>query len=140
MIDSHKTEDLARLHQLCSGTPTGLPCLKRALRDSVTQRGKEINRLSVVIDEAEEDQAGGGDGEGDAKRKGRLAKIKSANTGASRWVQDVLDLKDKFDAIWTHCWQCDRELESTLNEVSGRAMKSFASGLTACRHSQISST
>ncbi|KIL67568.1 hypothetical protein M378DRAFT_22743 [Amanita muscaria Koide BX008] len=117
MIDSQKMEDLSRLYHLYSGVPTGLPCLKRALRESILQRGREINRLSVVVDEVDEDRGGGENEEGNSKRKGKIAKIKSANTGASQWVQNVLDLKDKFDTIWKHCWQSDRELESTLDEA-----------------------
>jgi len=93
MIDFHKIEDLTRLYQLCSGIPSGLPCLKCTLRDSILKRGKEISRLSSAVDEAQEDQAGTVNDEGDAKRKGRITKIKSANDGASRWVKDVLDLK-----------------------------------------------
>ena len=113
MVDSSKVEDLGRLYRLCSGIETGLPCLKRALKDSITRQGKDINRLSLVVDEADEEQAE----EGDAKKKGRIAKIKSANTGASKWVQDVLNLKDKFETIWKNCWQSDREMESSINEV-----------------------
>ncbi|KAK2463401.1 hypothetical protein APHAL10511_004487 [Amanita phalloides] len=115
MVDSSRTDDLARLYRLCSGIQTGLPCLKRALKDSITKQGKEINRLSLIVDEAEEDQAAAD--EGDARRKGKIAKIKSANAGASKWVQDVLDLKDRFDIIWKTCWQSDREIESAMNEA-----------------------
>jgi len=128
MVDASKVEDLARLYRLCSGIQTGLPYLKRALKDSISRRGKEINRLSLAVDEAEEDQAGD---EGDTKRKGRIAKIKSANTGASKWVQDVLDLKDKFETIWKNCWQSDREIESSMNEV-GDTEKLVCYRLTLC--------
>lgn len=118
MVDSLKVEDLACLYRLCSGIATGLPCLKRALKNSITRQGKEINRLSIVVDEADEEQPGAE--EGDAKRKGRIAKIKLANTGASKWVQEVLNLKDKFDTIWKTCWKCDREIESSMNEVGDK--------------------
>lgn len=118
MVDLLKVEDLACLYRLCSGIVTGLPCLRRALKDTITRRGKDINRLSVVVDEVDEEQVGVE--EGDAKRKGRIAKIKSANIGASKWVQEVLNLKDKFDTIWKNCWQCDREIESSMNEVGDK--------------------
>ena len=116
MINLSKKEDLACLYRLCIGIPPSLPYLKKALKGSIMQRGKEINRLSLVVDEADEDQVG--PDEGDTKRKAKIAKIKSANIGASKWVQDVLDLKDKFDDIWTICWQGDLTIESTMYEVS----------------------
>ncbi|KAF8632266.1 hypothetical protein AX15_002011 [Amanita polypyramis BW_CC] len=115
MINSSKKEDLARLYRLCVGIPPGLTYLKKVLKDSITQCGREINRLSLVVDEVDEEQAG--PDEGDAKRKAKIAKIKSANIGASRWVQDVLDLKDKFDNIWVSCWQSDLSIESAMYEA-----------------------
>ena len=57
-----------------------------------------------------------------AKAKGK-AKARPPNaasqtlTLALKWVQDVLDLKDRFDRIWSKAFQSDRDLESSLNEV-----------------------
>jgi hypothetical protein len=37
---------------------------------------------------------------------------------AVRWVQDVLDLKDKFDRILEQAFQGDKSIQISINEVS----------------------
>ncbi|KAJ7170656.1 Cullin-domain-containing protein [Mycena crocata] len=108
MIDLNKTNDMARLYRLFIMVPTGLSCLKRALKDSVRKRGDAINQASSGIE--------GGDGAPTPKSR---AAASGAQTLASalKWVQDVLDLKDLFDKIWKDAFSCDRELESNLNEA-----------------------
>ncbi|KAF8206446.1 Cullin repeat-like-containing domain protein [Mycena galopus ATCC 62051] len=104
MIDLNKTNDMARLYRLFISVPTGLPCLKRALKDSVRKRGDTINQPSLAIEGAEV-----------VTSKAALSTQTLAL--ALKWVQDVLDLKDLFDTIWKDAFSCDRELESTLNEA-----------------------
>ncbi|KAJ7284963.1 Cullin-domain-containing protein [Mycena rebaudengoi] len=105
MIDLNKMDDVARLYRLFTQVPTGRPCLKRALKDSISRRGKNINQASSGIEGAPDEAAA----------------IKSTGaqtlTLALKWVQDVLDLKDLFDRIWREAFQSDRELESNLNEA-----------------------
>jgi cullin 3 len=105
MIDLNKMDDVARLYRLFTQVPAGRPCLKRALKDSISRRGKNINQASSGIESAPDEAAA----------------IKSTGaqtlTLALKWVQDVLDLKDLFDRIWREAFQSDRELESNLNEV-----------------------
>jgi cullin 3 len=109
MIDLNKTNDMARLYRLFIMVPTGLPCLKRALKDSVRRRGDVINQASSGIES--------GDGEATSTKPRAAASGAQTLTLALKWVQDVLDLKDMFDKIWTEAFSCDRDLESNLNEV-----------------------
>jgi len=123
MIDMDKMEDIARLYRLFTMVPTGLPCLKRSLKDSIAHRGRGINRLSLSGDiDVEGDEAD------NANRKGK-GKARPPNTGTQilslslRWVQDVLDLKDKFDSVWKQAFNSNREVESALNEVGGASSR-----------------
>ncbi|KAJ7274406.1 Cullin-domain-containing protein [Mycena haematopus] len=104
MIDLNKTNDMARMYRLFITVPTGLTCLKRALKDSVRKRGETINQTS----------SGTEGGEAVASKFAQGAQTMAL---ALKWVQDVLDLKDLFDGIWKDAFSCDRELESTLNEA-----------------------
>lgn len=116
MIDTDKKEDLSRLYRLFVMVPNGLATIRRALRDSIVRRGKE---LAVVNTTTGDDGAGDDDSE-DVKGKG---KVKATNAGAQtlqlalKWVQDVLDLKDKFDTLWTQAFRSDRDIETGINEV-----------------------
>lgn len=119
MIDLDKLDDLTRLYSLSLMVPTGLPCLKKAWRDRIVRRGKEINSSSIPVeggDFAAEDEVD------DAKSKGK-GKARVPNPAAQtlslalKWVQDVLDLKDKFHRIWLEAFSSDRDLEASLTEA-----------------------
>lgn len=119
MIDLNKTNDMARLYRLFITVPAGLPCLKRALKDSIRKRGEVINQTSSMIEGAD----------GETASKPRPAAGAQTLALALKWVQDVLDLKDLFDKIWREALSCDRELESTLNEVCHSVSKCLQPGL-----------
>lgn len=123
MVDTERTADLARLYRLFITVPTGLPCLKRSLKDSIAHRGKEVNRVSLGADSGDMDLDPDVDEGERAKNKGKGKARPPANGAAQKlalalkWVQDVLDLRDKFDAVWKSAFNCDRDIESALNEV-----------------------
>ncbi|TFK72891.1 Cullin-domain-containing protein [Pluteus cervinus] len=126
MIESDKIEDLERLYRIFTLVPEGLSTLKRALKDSIAGRGKEINRISLAIDASEKEAAAtrsdldpdAPKGKGKEKEKKRPQNATAQTlTFALQWVQDILDLKDKFEAIWKQAFKKDREVESALNEA-----------------------
>ncbi|KAF9237673.1 Cullin family-domain-containing protein [Melanogaster broomeanus] len=55
-----------------------------------------------------------GKGKGKARIQGGATQTL---TLALRWVQDVLDLKDKFDRLWRAALYSNREVEGSLNEA-----------------------
>lgn len=125
MIDLDKIEDLNRLFRLFTKVPTGLPTLRRALKDSVLRRGKDINQSSIATDVAEDididvDDADATTTGPKGKGKGKARAPPQTLTLALKWVQDVLDLKDRFDRLWKQAFQSNREVESALNEVCTR--------------------
>ena len=118
MIDGNKTSDLARLYRLFLMVPGGLPCLKTALKTSISRRGKEINDASMAEDpDVELDNPEGVTSKKSESNKAK-AKVVSKLQPAINWVQAVLALKDKFDAVWKEAFQSGREVEATLIEVS----------------------
>ncbi|KAF8808726.1 Cullin-domain-containing protein [Phlegmacium glaucopus] len=114
MIDSNKFSDLARLYRLFLMVPTGLPCLKSSLKASVARRGKEINDASTGEDQDME--AENPEGETSKSNKGKGKAVAGIQT-AINWVQAVLSLKDKFDAVWKEAFQSSRDVESSLIEA-----------------------
>jgi len=117
MIDNNKFDDLSRLFRLCVMVPFGLQYIKSALKDSIIRRGKVINEGSISEecvddgDDAQEIENKGYKGKG----KGRLPS--TSVQPAMLWVQDVLDLKDKYDTVWTRSLQTNRDIESSINGV-----------------------
>ena len=129
MIDNDRLEDLARMYRLFFRVAAGPGCLRKSLRETIIRRGKDINEAGATTggdggDSQDEDMA-----EPSAKAKGK-AKARPPPTAASqtlalalKWVQDVLDLKDKFDKIWSKAFHSDRDLESSINEVGDRILR-----------------
>jgi len=120
MIDLDKASDVARLYRLALLVPSGLPCIRKALKQSIERRGKDINQASLEMGDGDVnvDSEVIEDNKAKGKAKARLSNFGSQTLSfALKWVQDVLDLRDKFDRVWRQSFQCDRELESGLNEV-----------------------
>ncbi|BEJ15327.1 hypothetical protein CspHIS471_0410940 [Cutaneotrichosporon sp. HIS471] len=119
MLDGDRIDDLRRLYTLFLRVPgdAGKDAMRLALRDSVEVRGKSINDSALAaaapLPEDEEEKP-------DVKGKGK-AKAPSAGATALaqalRWVQDVLDLKDKFDAILDNAFGGDKQVQASINEA-----------------------
>lgn len=145
MLDADRVPDLNRLYVLFIKVPNdkGKLALRLALRSDIEERGKAINEGSTVAEAGPSGTAAGAagqDGEGmdegadgddaakkDIKGKGK-AKAAGAGSGSSgaagalasalRWVQDVLDLKDKFDVLLDKAFWGDKSIQTSINEVS----------------------
>ena len=116
MIDLDKIDDLARLYRLFVMVPGGLLTLRKYLKESVLRRGREVNETNEVVDIENDDQ----NQDDETKPKGKSKALNAPQTAdiASKWVERVLALKDKFDRIWKTAFNSDHELETALNEVS----------------------
>lgn len=122
MLDLDKHDDLNRLYRLFVMVPNEMPTLRRSFKDSILRRGREINIASTNVDAGGQDVDDGDLNEaettkGKDKNQGRGATGPPTLSLALKWVQNVLDLKDKFDCIWQLALESNRELESSLNEV-----------------------
>lgn len=116
MLDLDQWDNLARLYRLFVMVPTGRVTLRRALKDSILRRGSDINQM--YGDENSNRQDAIVEVVGDPKGKGKARNVTTPNADvASKWVEDVLNLKDKFDQFWRHCFDSDREFETSCNEV-----------------------
>jgi cullin 3 len=123
MIDSRQDNAVTRLYRLFIMVPEGLGILKRALKDSIAMRGKQVNDadgndadpdVDVVQVEDEPYQ-----GKGKEKAKARPAAPPGRKTLdiALKWVQGVLDLKDMFDRLLKTSFCDDNGIQASLNEV-----------------------
>ena len=118
MIDADRIQSLNLMYRLFKRVAPGIPTIRKAFKDSIIRRGNEIN-MNAEFDAADDP----GEGEGSSKGKGRAKpKMTGSQTlqQALKWVQEVLDLKDKFNRVWLEAFGLDRELETALVEVKLR--------------------
>lgn len=136
MLDQGRIPDLRRLYSLFLRVPnnSGKDALRIALRMDIEERGKAINQNAISGNEAgpsgtqEGEQPGmdvdGDDPKGKGKAKAPANNAASAMSAALRWVQEVLDLKDKFDSILDQAFSGDKAVQGSINE----AFQSFING------------
>ncbi|KAF5377370.1 hypothetical protein D9757_008038 [Collybiopsis confluens] len=116
LIDLDAVDDLARLYRLFSSVPKGIPTLQNALKTSIARRGREINQLSAGMDANASGTGHLPADEGRDKGKGRATLTNQTLTMALKWVQDILDLKDKMDCMWAKSFESNPKIEATMNE------------------------
>lgn len=120
MIDGNRMEDLNRMYKLffnVSSATGGPQALRKALRESILSRGKAINEANDPTNVTA--AVAGSDDEKEAKGKQKAGGATQVLNVALKWVQDTLDLKDKFDLILKQAFEGDRVCEATITEAFG---------------------
>ncbi|WVR09639.1 hypothetical protein IAU60_006712 [Kwoniella sp. DSM 27419] len=139
MTDSDRISDLKRMYTLFLKVPddNGKRHLRAAIGKDIEERGKAVNAGTVERDRADAAEAGpstvgqddadanggveadeaGAKGKGKAKSSAVASPAANALSAALRWVQDVLDLKDKYDDILDKAFGGDRQVQVSINEA-----------------------
>ncbi|KAF7549457.1 hypothetical protein G7046_g8339 [Stylonectria norvegica] len=114
MVDNDKIEDLSILYRLISRVDEKKTLLRDTLQRRVVDLGLEIEKALTSIDFA----TGHGDGEegGESEKAKPLNPAAQQTAAAIKWVDDVLRLKDKFDTLWTQCFEEDLIIQSALTK------------------------
>ncbi|KAI9171260.1 Cullin-3-B [Paramyrothecium foliicola] len=114
MIDNDKLEDLSILYKLISRVDPKKAALRDILQRRVVDLGLEIEKVLKNTDFS----VGAGDGEEvvEGEKPKALNPAAQQTAAAIKWVDDVLNLKDKFDTLWTQCFQEDLIIQSALTK------------------------
>lgn len=115
MIDTDKIQSLTQMYHLFKRVPAGVPTIRKAFKESIIRRGNGIN-MNTEFDAAEEPGEDEGSSKGKGKAKPKVTGSQTLQQGL-KWVQDVLDLKDKITRVWSEAFNLDRELETAMVEV-----------------------
>lgn len=119
MIDNDRLEDLTILYQLVSRVDAKKEVLKNLLQRRVVELGLEIEKTLKNTDFSVQQPAAGGEEAADGAEKAKPQSLTGAaqtTAAAIRWVDDVLQLKDKFDHIWTQCFDEDLVIQTALTK------------------------
>ena len=116
MIDNDKIADLSILYRLMARVDENKTELKDILQKRVVELGLEVEKAlrntDFSIPSANDED--GGDGE---KEKQKTVPAAAQQTAAAvKWVDDVLQLKEKFENLWKQCFQEDLVLQSALTK------------------------
>ncbi|KAK4151499.1 Cullin [Chaetomidium leptoderma] len=117
MVDNDRHEDLSILYQLISRVDKN--ALKTILQSRVMDLGLEIEQALKSTDFS---TPGAGAEAEDAAEGGEKTKVQPLSAAAQqtataiKWVDDVLQLKDKFDNLSTTCFNQDIVLQSAVTK------------------------
>ncbi|ORZ07297.1 Cullin-domain-containing protein [Lobosporangium transversale] len=100
LLINNRLEDLDRMYRLFSRVPNGAKELQSGVSSYIKECGKAIN--TNVKESAIENTEKG---------------IPLGVALALRWVQEVLDLKDKFDTILNSAFSKDKSFETAINSA-----------------------
>lgn len=118
MVNQDDETDLRTVYDLFARSgvqPEGMDVLRRQLGATVKSRGAAINAAEAEVVPA----AGASGGAAAAGGAGAsAASASAATTAALKWVQDVLDLKDKFDRLLEKGFAGDKSVQTSVNAVS----------------------
>lgn len=121
MIENDRYDDLTLLYQHISRIDPSKEPLKVALQNRVVELGSEINQtiqntdFSIIAEPQLEDRDVFT--EGNEKRKvAKMNNAAKATATAVKWVDLVLQLKDKFDNMWKKCLDEDLILQTALTK------------------------
>jgi cullin 3 len=130
MIENDRYEDLTLLYKHISRIDPLKEALRTALQARVVELGQEINKTIENTDFsiAEEPEDGEGVVEGSDKPKKAKSSSATQTAAAIRWVDMVLQLKDKFDLLWKNCLSEDLILQTALT----KSFSDFINGFPRC--------
>ncbi|CAB5366729.1 unnamed protein product [Rhizophagus irregularis] len=104
MLRNEKMDDLGRMYKLFGRVVKGHDEMKSAISDYIRELGKAINETVTSNTTVEGGNAASGDKQTEV-------------TVALRWVQEVLDLKDKFDKVQNLVLSNNKTFQTSFNEV-----------------------
>lgn len=156
LIQDSRLEDLRLLYALFGRVSGGHTALQSAVSKWIIEIGGKVNDgLLVVLERGDEEDGAPTDPKGKGKAREDDVDMKpeihkkrpeapgNAKTKAAlAWVQNVLDLKEKFDTILSKAFSSDKAFEKSINDV-GRCLPTsefaHADLSFTCRPSQFSS-
>ncbi|PBP19473.1 Cullin family protein [Diplocarpon rosae] len=120
MIENDRYEDLTLLYGLITRVDPSKGPLKTALQTRIVEMGTEINKTITDANAQPSSAAQPEDGEtvegGDKVKAQKQSPAAKQTADAIRWVGEVLNLKDKFDAMWKNCLSEDLNLQTAITK------------------------
>ena len=102
MINNDRYEDLAILYELVSRVESKQLVFRQQLQENIISLGVEIEK---ALHETDFSVAG----------EAPLSASAQQTAAAIKWVNDILDLKDKFDRLWRDCFQKNLAVQSAIS-------------------------
>ncbi|TKA74892.1 hypothetical protein B0A49_07887 [Cryomyces minteri] len=124
MVDNERLSDLGLIFDLNARVDSKKTDLTKAVQRIVVAMGTAINNAGAAASQTQPAPAPETDGD---KAKTTVAGVANLLTVAAiKWVEDVLELKDKFDNVWSTSFRSDQALQTALTRSFAEFINAFA--------------
>lgn len=116
MLDNDRLEDLANVYDLSARIDKKKTALTKAVQKRIVQLGDEINAAAKAFSQTPATNSKTAEG-ADVNGKKKEEKEKPVNQQtavAIKWVDDILNLKKKFDGIWERAFASDQGMQTAF--------------------------
>ncbi|KAL8851024.1 MAG: hypothetical protein Q9221_004014 [Calogaya cf. arnoldii] len=126
MLDNDRLPDLEMVYELSSWVDPKKELLKKAVQKRIVEQGEDINSTAKNASEAPLEKPAKADADkGDETTKTAPEKpINQQTAAAIKWVDDVLQLKDKYDQVLENAFKSDQGLQTGFT----RSFSDFING------------
>lgn len=125
MLDNDRLDDLGMIYDLSARVDPKKEELKKAVQARIVDLGTELNNsTNVIVPPPVIPSAPNGD-KADTEDKAPEKPVNQQTTAAIRWVDDVLRLKEKFDAVLEVAFQADQGLQTAFSRSFTNFINAF---------------
>lgn len=110
MLDNDKVQDLANVFDLISRVDPRKQALKEAVQQRVVDLGTEINKNAQITSTTRQSKTA----EKNAVDKPQEKGVNAQTQAALDWVEQILQLKIKYDDLWERAFRKDTTMEKAL--------------------------
>lgn len=129
MIANDRLHDLSLIFELEARVDNRKSELTKALQKVIADMGASVNNAATATSTAQAAptaQAPAPAEDGEEKPKGTGERVINQQTVAAlKWVEDVLELKDRFDNIWKRSFHEDQVLQTALTRSMASVINEF---------------
>lgn len=117
MLDHDRVQDLANVYELNARIDSKKSALTKAIQTRIVQLGNEVNAAAKAFATAPPPaKSAEADGEKKTveKEKPAAPPVNQQTAAAIKWVDDILNLKKKFDTIWERAFVSDQGMHTSF--------------------------
>ena len=128
MLDHDRIGDLANVYVLISRIDKTKTTLTLAVQRRITEKGDEINATAKAFSQSPAPAPKVNESHGLNKKKGddKDKPMNQQTVAAVKWVDDILNLKTKYDNIWKRAFDSDQGMQTSITNSFSEFINSNA--------------
>nr|POE48122.1 isoform 3 of cullin-3 [Quercus suber] len=127
MVENEQMDELNLIFDLESRVDPRKPELTKAMQKIITSMGTNINNAALEVSVTGQKAGAVGEEQEDGNKKAGAAKATNQQTTAAlTWVEDILQLRDRFDNICAVAFASDQTVSTAINRSMADVINAFA--------------